>query len=153
MWPHSRGHTGPQLRGQTTSRRTMMMMNHNTGTTPGHGQPVSCKRQFLHALTSPSQCSRFQWLNWPPQNSHWSCSAKWPIPSLASKTNCSNTATWSPIPRHGPHGPTLNTASSLDGLHKKCPAKWREQTWSSLSQWTGYQGQGQRMLHTASSLA
>ncbi len=118
----------------------------------GQGQPVSCKRQCVHALTSPSQCSRFQRPNWPPKNSQWDSSAKWPIPSSANKASRSNIDTWLPIPRHGPHGPTL-TATSLDGLHKECPAKWREWTQSSFSPGTGYQGQEQKTSRMASSLA
>ncbi len=80
----------------------------------------------------------------------WFC--KWPILFLASKAKYWNIATWFPIPRHRPHGPTL-TASSLDGLCKECPAKWWEQTQSSLFPRSRYQEQGQRTSRTASSPA
>ncbi len=114
-------------------------------------QHQSCGRQRLHALTSPSWHSTFQQPKWPPKIFRWYGSEEWLILSSASKVNCSNTTTWLPILRHRPHGLTI-MATSLDGLHKEWQAKWREQTWSSLSPRAGYQGQGQRTSRTASSL-
>ncbi len=137
---------------QSTFCRTKTTTKQTTGTTQGHKWPVLCKRQCLHALTSPSPNSRFQQPNWLPENSRWYGFAKWQTLSSASKVNYWNIDTWSTVPRHGPHGPIL-TATSLDGWHKECWAKWLEWTQFCSSQRTRYCKQGQRMSRTASSPA
>ncbi len=65
--PCTRGNTGPPARDPIIYHR-MKMKSTATGTTPGLGRQVSCRRQCLHALTSPNQISKSWRQRWQAKN-------------------------------------------------------------------------------------